>query len=55
MMSRRERCGDEAKEDGAALIRSHGGTFCGGCAAEMDRARPNRGGGLARQPRRETA
>jgi uncharacterized protein len=55
MKDRCERCGGGLAADGTAYICSHECTFCGGCAAEMDRVCPNCGGELVVRPRREEA
>ena len=55
MKGRCERCWLGLAADGAAFICSYECTFCGGCAAEIDRACPNCGGELVRRPRREAS
>lgn len=54
MRDRCERCEDRLTADGAAFICSYECTFCGGCAAEMNRVCPNCGGELVARPRRGT-
>jgi hypothetical protein len=47
-----ERCGAELRADGAAFICSHECTFCGECAAGLERVCPNCSGELVPRPRR---
>ena len=55
MRDRCERCGGGLASYGTAFICSYECTFCGGCAAEMDRVCPNCGGELVVRPRRKTS
>ena len=54
MRDRCERCGCGFTADRPAFICSYECTFCGRCAAEMNRICPNCGGELVARPRRET-
>jgi len=47
-----ERCGEELRVDGEAVICSHECTFCAACGQALEGTCPNCGGELVPRPRR---